>query len=129
MLYKFKNNTNGDLNLPKKNEKGYIKLKPNETFIGDEEYFYYIKPPLNLISLVEEIKVEEIKVEEIKVKKIKQNINKNKKEKKMKEKLILEQPEKEANDKNEEILLTEQPIGDMEVIQEQNEEEIDPHSH
>jgi len=44
----------------------------------------------------------------------------------MKEKLIVEQPEKiniEEKSEEKEMLLTEQPVGDMELIQEQEEQE------
>jgi hypothetical protein len=46
----------------------------------------------------------------------------------MKEDLILEQPKKielENKENEKEILLTEQPMGEMEIIQEQSEEEIE----
>jgi len=161
MKYIYENNTNADLVIPKIEEKGNIQLKIKGQFVGSEKYLMYVKPPLNLLKFVSEVKEEEIKQEtkeevkqEIKqevkeevkqetkkpVKKAKKkkkktkpkSINKNKKEEKMEEKLILEQPEKielnkeEINKEEEnkelneekEILLTEQPVGDMEIIKE-----------
>lgn len=153
-LFIFQNNTQADLSLPRYGDKGNITLKKDSKFIGEEYYFTYVKPPLNLLKFIEEVKEPEVekskevqnekkdtdakneqknklKKEEKIEKKTKSNINKKKESKMKKEKIILEQPEKVELDKNEndenenlneEILLVEQPAGEMQVINEEEKE-------
>lgn len=94
--YIYQNNTKGSLDLPKPTSTGKKNIQPDEKFESDSYFLQWVKPPLNLLRLVETIPAikPEVKTEvvgnAVKMNEILQKINE---EISMEDKLILDQPD------------------------------------
>ena len=63
-LYIYENNTDGFLSLPKPANNGLRVVPPRGRFHGDNYFMQLVKPPLNLLRFIEEIKEEKIMPEQ-----------------------------------------------------------------
>ncbi len=57
-LYIYENNTDGYLTLPKAAKDGRLVVPPRGKFEGDSYFMQLVKPPLNLLRLIKEVKEE-----------------------------------------------------------------------
>jgi len=114
-LYIYRNNTSGDLSLPKPDVDGKTRVSPGDTWKGDDYFMFMLKS--HEARLVETLSAEEM-------------------ENKMEEKLILEQPEQvtpegvveqvvsdellteetPTKDEGKTVLLTEDPMDGVEIL-------------
>lgn len=129
-VYVYENNTSGTLKLPKPTASGKRVLAHKEQFQGDSYFMCLVKPPNNLLKLVNVIATENLP----------ENQTQTLVETNMSEKLILDQPDRvtaegtveqvvknpaqqKLNDSVEknptppkEVLLTEEPMDGIEII-------------
>jgi hypothetical protein len=127
-VYVYENNTDGDLTLPKPTATGLRRVGPRQRFQGDSYYMAWVKPPLNLLRFIEAVRVAEPQQA------ITENTDMAEK------KLILDQPDtithkgkvehlvedpglpqklhdsNDPNKKQQDVLLTEDPLDGVEII-------------
>lgn len=120
-MYIFENNTNSELSLPKPTASGMRKVGPKGRFQGDSYFKQWMKPPLNLLKLIETITPDNCEA---------LTLNEGNMQK-----LILDQPDtvttagkvehviedknKKINEnkkKEQEVLLTEDPLDGIEIL-------------
>lgn len=123
-LFIYENNTKGTLKLPKPTASGKLVVAPKEQFQGDSYFMSLVKPPNNLLKLIQVV-TENLPKTQI----MESNMNE--------EKLILDQPDRvtsegtveqvvttqqkklnevEKSEPQKEILLTEDPMDGVEII-------------
>jgi len=126
-LFVYENNTDGELNLPKKTSSGVAKVGPRQRFQGDSYFKMWVGGNINLLRLVEEIQPEEGRKhlsEEKTMSNSKLILDQPDcitKEGKI-ERVVVDEKQQKLNDshnpsqKKPEVLLTEDPLDSVEII-------------
>lgn len=82
----FRNNTSGDLILPRPTKSGNVRIPANEEFVGDDYYMFMVQSnELRLVKVIEPAKKEDTAANTL-------NESNESKESQMNDKLITEQP-------------------------------------
>lgn len=127
-LFVYRNNTSGELFLPRPTKSGQSRVKFQEEFQGDDYYMYMVRN--NELRLVKQIESAQPAAPQV--------LNENSMEKKMDDKLITEQPptvtnegtieyvsdsgeqiklnESQPQDQKQDVLLNENPLDGVEIL-------------
>jgi hypothetical protein len=110
--YRFKNNTSGELDLPKPPLEGPRKIPKNGSFVGDSYFLQMLKTnDLKLVEIIEEAFVEKLITEQPPVVTDAGKVE-----------FVINDPKKKLNEegagveKKKDVLLTEDPMGGVVIV-------------